>query len=133
MSHSMERRISVYRYLGALALVCAMGARLTAQTTRVALTPTAINQTQSIQTGYVVVTPTDGITGGLLVSGNLSLTVGSQMPQGVFTASPLVNAAALPVIDDEALFQNTGIAIVNPNSQAVKIMLVLRAAGLGVP
>jgi hypothetical protein len=111
--------MSVLRNLCAFALICSLATTLSAR---------AAN---AIQTGYVIVTPTDGIQGGLIVFGNLSLTSGTQLTQGVFAARPLVNAAALPITGNQATAENTGIAIVNPNTQSVSILLVLRSASPG--
>ncbi len=111
--------MSVYRHLCTLVLICTLARSLVAQTT----------PAKTVQTGYAILTPTDGLSGGLLLTGNLLLTMGIQQSQGVFTATPLMNAGALPIIANPASSENTGIAIVNPNSQAVNIMLVLRPAG----
>ena len=110
----------VYRQLCALALAYLVSSCLL-----------SAQSTNPITTGYAVITPTDGTPDGLLAFGSLTQTVNGQMSQGIFGASPLVNAAAIPISTNNALSQNTGIAVVNPNGQAVNISLVLRFASPG--
>jgi hypothetical protein len=80
----------------------------------------------------VVITTTDGTPDGLLAFGDLTLTAGSQVSKGIFAGTPLLNAASVPVSTNTALSQDTGVAVVNVNSQAVNISLVLRFASTTV-
>jgi hypothetical protein len=107
------------RQLCAIALTYALGTAIVSAQT---------NPSTGITTGYVVITPTDGTPDGLLAFGNLTLTAGGVVSRGIFSASPLLNAAAIPVSTNTDLSQNTGVAVVNPNSQDVNISLVLRFA-----
>jgi len=112
--------MTVYRQLCLPALVCALSTTLLSA------------QTTSIQTGYAVITPTDGTPDGLLAFGSLTLTEATQASKGIFAATSLVNAASIPISTNTALSQDTGVAFVNPNTQSVSINLVLRVARQGV-
>jgi hypothetical protein len=80
---------------------------------------------QTIQTGYAVVTPTSGTGSGLSVSETFGELVGGNFFQASVIASPLVTLTNVVINSNPATGVNTGIAVVNPNDSPVNVTMTL--------
>jgi hypothetical protein len=80
---------------------------------------------QTIQTGYAVVTPTSGTGAGLSVSETFGELVDGNFFQASVIGSPLVTLTNVVVNSNPATGVNTGIAMVNPNNAPVNITMTL--------
>lgn len=80
---------------------------------------------QTIQTGYVVVTPTSGTGAGLSVSETFGELVDGNFFQASVIGSPLVTLTNVVASSNPATGVNTGIAMVNPNNAPVNITMTL--------
>src|SRR3954467_7150415 len=69
-----------------------------------------------IQTGFVVITPIQGVGQGLSVSETFGQTVGGSLFQASVLSSPPVTLTDIFVRVDPATQTDTGVAIVNPNN-----------------
>jgi hypothetical protein len=80
---------------------------------------------QTIQTGYVVVTPTSGTGAGLSVSETFGELVNGNFFQASVIGSPLVTLTNVVVNSNPGTGVNTGIAMVNPNDAPANITMTL--------
>lgn len=80
---------------------------------------------QTIQTGFVVVTPTSGTGAGLSVSAIFGEQVDGNFFQSSVIASPLVTLTDVVINSNPSTGVNTGIAIVNPNNTPATVTLTL--------
>jgi hypothetical protein len=80
---------------------------------------------QTIQTGFVVVTPTSGTGAGLSVTETFGELVGDNFFQASVIASPLVTLTNIVVNSNPSTGVNTGIAMVNPNNTPVTVTMTL--------
>src|SRR6516162_2648566 len=80
----------------------------------------------TIQTGFVVITPTSGTGDGLSVSEIFGEEVGTSFFQSSVPQSPLVTLTSVVVTANVNAGLNTGIAIVNPNNVPATITTTFR-------
>jgi hypothetical protein len=86
---------------------------------------TTIPVSDTIQTGFVVITPLSGTGQGLSVSETFGERSGAALFQSSVLTSPLITLTSVVANTNPFAGVNTGVAIVNPNSSAVAVTLTL--------